>query len=96
MKLRDASELCDWQVLLNSNSSNYLDQSDEVQVRSVSSIELQSSYHDQEGNYNSDLALLVLDKPVEVHSYVLPVCLDWPKKHNIEDRVGDIGIVVGK
>lgn len=84
------------QVLLGSNSSNYLEQNSDAQARSVTQVKVQSSYHDHEGNYNSDLALLILNETVEINSYVLPACLDWKNKHNIEDRVGEIGMVVGK
>lgn len=82
--------------MLGSNSSNYLQQGTDTQVRSVSRIEVQTSYHDQEGNYNSDMALLILSKAVEINSDVLPACLDWPNKHNIDGRVGEIGMVVGE
>lgn len=65
-------------------------------MRDVDRIVLQDSYQDFEGNYGSDLALLILKKPAIINSHVLPACIDWSNKFDITQRVGDIGLVAGK
>lgn len=61
----------------------------------VERIELQTSYQDHEGNYNSDVALLILKTQVSINSYVLPACIDWTNSVDVSSRIGEIGLASG-
>ena len=62
----------------------------------VEKVDLQDSYQDHEGNYNSDVALLILKKPVRINSLVRPACIDWENSLDASLRSGEIGLVSGK
>lgn len=61
----------------------------------VEKIDSQDSYQDHEGNYNSDVALLILKKPVMINSLVRPACIDWENTLDVSLRSGEIGLVSG-
>ncbi|XP_015117131.1 modular serine protease [Diachasma alloeum] len=84
-------------VVLAGFSSNFtLDESDEdTQIFDVSRIEVQRAYHDHEGNYGSDLAIIVLNKPALINSRVNPVCLNWSPESDVSFRGGEMGLVAG-
>ena len=84
-----------FQVALASYSSNFTDHDENTQIMDPERIELQDSYQDHEGNYNSDVALLILKKPVTINSLVRPVCIDWENTLNTSQRSGEIGLVSG-
>ncbi|XP_046487883.1 modular serine protease-like [Neodiprion pinetum] len=93
---------CVWQsdvdllkVVLCGFSSDFDGQGEDTQVFDVENIELQYSYQDREGNYGSDLAILVLKKPVVINSCVKPVCIDWTDANDVVQRDGAIGLVIG-
>lgn len=56
-------------------SSNLTEAEEDAQVIDVESIRLQSAYQDHEGNYGSDIALLILKAAVTIGSTVSPACL---------------------
>lgn len=82
-------------VLLASLSSNFSDQSSYTQIHDVTEIIIQDSYLDQQGNYGSDIAILILKKSAKLGPDVLPACIDWQGKFEISKRVGDIAIISG-
>ncbi|XP_043667909.1 modular serine protease-like isoform X4 [Vespula pensylvanica] len=47
-----------------------------AQVFDIDKIEIQNSYQDHEGNYASDIALLILKMPVKINELVRPACID--------------------
>lgn len=52
------------------------------------------SYQDVGGNYNGDLALLLLKRPAELSATVSPVCIDWGQKYlDVHLKEGNAGIV---
>lgn len=46
-------------------------------------------YNDVSGNYANDIALVVLDKFIEFHSYIVPICL--PQNLHYEEKTVPIG-----
>ena len=82
-------------VQLAGFSSNFTDRSEETQVFEVERIEMQNAYQDHEGNYGSDLAILILERPALINSQVRPVCLDSSNLIDVADRSGEIGLVAG-
>lgn len=83
-------------VVLGGYSSDFNNQGEDAQVFGVKNIELQYSYQDHEGNYGSDLALLILERPVIINSNVRPACIDWDNDNDVVQRNGEIGLVSGK
>lgn len=83
-------------VVLGSYSSEFESQGDTAQIFGVEKIEIQDSYQDQEGNYGSDLALLLLDKPAVINSAVRPACVDWTNANDVARRNGAVGLVSGR
>ena len=84
------------QIVLASNSSNFDTQGEEVQIRDVEKIEIEETYNDFEGNYNSDLAVFILKERVTVSERTLPVCVDFRNEYDLSERAGEIGIAAGK
>ncbi|XP_052744044.1 CLIP domain-containing serine protease HP8-like [Bicyclus anynana] len=65
-----------------------------VQDRNIKSIKSHSQYNKPE--YHNDLALVVLDKPVQLNDYVLPICL--PRREQLTPaavRLGEPLVVAG-
>ncbi|KAB0794062.1 hypothetical protein PPYR_13682 [Photinus pyralis] len=62
----------------------------------VSTIVIQPHYQDVTGNYGSDLAILILNRMVELSEYIKPVCIDWNDKDftRFLDN-GTLGMIVG-
>lgn len=85
-------------VILAGFSSNFtLDQQDErTQIRQVVTVQLQQAYQDHEGNYGSDLAIIILDKPAVLSSTVSPVCLEWTVVSDEPQGMEEMGLVAGK
>lgn len=53
-------------------------------------------YNDLAGYYSDDIALLVLDKHIEFHSFIVPICL--PQNLQYEEKavpVGWVGVTAG-
>jgi len=69
-----------------------------AQIYDVERIELQDAYQDFENNYNSDIALLILKKPVTINSIVKPACVPWRSDATLMEsqRNGEFGLVAGK
>ncbi|XP_034952205.1 modular serine protease-like [Chelonus insularis] len=84
-------------VIFNGFSSNFtINEFDEnAQIRQVSSIKLQQAYQDHEGNYGSDIAILILTEPVILTANIKPICLNWSPESDISLRILDIGLVAG-
>ncbi|XP_011502562.1 PREDICTED: prolow-density lipoprotein receptor-related protein 1-like [Ceratosolen solmsi marchali] len=82
-------------VLLDSNSSNFTNQNKETQIRDIDRIELHGSYQDYEGNYGSDLALLIFKNPALINPRVLPACIDWSSRYDVTQRIGEVGFIAG-
>ncbi|KAK0081043.1 hypothetical protein PV325_012899 [Microctonus aethiopoides] len=79
-------------------TSNYtIDEQDKTtQIRNVDKIELQNTYQDHEGNYGSDIAILILNDSVIINSNVRPACLSkWPASSDISFRTDEMGLVAG-
>lgn len=86
-------------VVLGGYSSNFTqDIADEqTQLFEIFNIELHNAYHDHEGNYGSDIAALILDRPATMSSRIKPVCLDWSAGSDVSLRKnGEMGLVAGK
>ncbi|XP_070522387.1 modular serine protease-like [Cardiocondyla obscurior] len=68
-----------------------------AQVIDVESIELQSAYQDHESNYGSDIALLILRRPVVVNLAVGPVCVPRNSDAILHEyqQTGGLGLVAG-
>jgi hypothetical protein len=84
------------QVLLDSNSSEYSNQNKETQIQDIDQIIIHNSYQDHEGNYGSDLAILIFKNPAIIHSRVLPACIDWSNQYDVTQRIGEVGFVAGE
>lgn len=84
-------------VVFSGFSSNYTmnEQNTETQILKVSDIKIQQMYRDHEGNYGSDLAILILDEPVIITTNVKPVCLDWRAGSDVSLRSEEMGLVTG-
>ncbi|XP_024941719.1 modular serine protease isoform X2 [Cephus cinctus] len=82
-------------VALAAYSSNFSNLGGDAQILNVERIEVQDSYQDHEGNYGSDLALLILNKPPVINSVISPACIDWINTQDVSQRIGDIGLVTG-
>ncbi|XP_074108381.1 modular serine protease-like [Cotesia typhae] len=84
-------------VIFAGFSSNFTldEQNMETQIIGVSEIKIQQMYRDHEGNYGSDLAILILDKPVTITNNVKPVCLDWRVTSDVSLRSEEMGLVAG-
>jgi len=69
-----------------------------AQVYDVERIELQDAYQDYESNYGSDIALLILKRPVTIDSIVRPVCVPWRSDAALMEsqKSGELGLVAGK
>ncbi|XP_071442334.1 modular serine protease-like [Hetaerina americana] len=67
-----------------------------TQMKELKEIIMNPSYLDKQGNYDSDIALLVLSTPVILTAVAQPVCLDWDMLHvNYDLSAQSIGTVVG-
>ncbi|KAI4480244.1 hypothetical protein M0804_010242 [Polistes exclamans] len=68
-----------------------------VQIFDIDKIEIQSSYQDHEGNYASDIALIILKMPVKINQFVRPVCVDLKSDQTLLDawKNGESGFVAG-
>lgn len=75
-------------VTLGKFYSDYYKFEDGAQIRSVASIIRQPLYQDIIGNFGSDIAILVTDKPVQFSAFVRPICIDW----NLNDIVDHLSI----
>ncbi|KAL2726982.1 modular serine protease-like isoform X1 [Vespula squamosa] len=78
--------------------SNTLDNVEaNVQVLDIDKIEIQNSYQDHEGNYASDIALLILKMPVKINEIVRPACIDLQSDFTLVEaqKNGDSGFVAG-
>lgn len=60
----------------------------------VAQIIIHSDYKRQRESYDADIAVLVMEKPVEFNEYIRPVCL-WSGSSNIQHVEGLKGTVVG-
>lgn len=60
----------------------------------VQQIFIHADYKRQRGSYDADIAVLVMEKPVEFTRFVRPICL-WPSERNSADVEGENGTVVG-
>lgn len=89
------SEAKDLKIILNGNSSDFYKQSVDTRVAEIDKIRVQESYQDYLGNYNSDIAILILSKPVKIDAKVLPACLDWNNRRDVSQRVGEVGFAAG-
>jgi len=69
-----------------------------AQVYDVERIELQDAYQDYESNYGSDIALIILKRPVTIDSIVRPVCLPWRSEAALMEsqKTSELGLVAGK
>lgn len=83
-------------VTLNGNSSDLENQNLDARVVEVAKIQVQDSYQDYLGNYNSDIAILVLSEAAKIDSKVVPACLDWRNRLDVSQRIGEVGLVTGK
>ncbi|KAK2584068.1 hypothetical protein KPH14_006515 [Odynerus spinipes] len=78
--------------------ANDLDNIEEnAQILDIDRIEIQNSYQDHEGNYASDIALIILKMPVEINNAVRPACVDLQSDYALLEaqRNGDSGFVAG-
>ncbi|XP_015191015.1 PREDICTED: uncharacterized protein LOC107074068 [Polistes dominula] len=79
--------------------SNTLNETLQVnaQVFEIDKIEIQNSYQDHEGNYGSDIALLILKIAVKINNVVRPVCVDLQSDLTLLEawKNGDSGFVAG-
>lgn len=78
-------------------SSDLSQMGENAQVIDVESVELQNAYQDHESNYGSDIALLILKRPVTINSVVGPVCVPWHSDTILLEyqRNGGLGLVAG-
>lgn len=70
-----------------------------VQTFKVATIDVYDQYRDYEGLFVSDIAVVVLEKPIIFQSYIKPVCVDFNLKGNqryvvsgIQGRVAGWGL----
>lgn len=96
---------CVWKTLANTVrvalgilSSDLKIAESNVQMHDVESIELQSAYQDYESNYGSDIALLILKRPVTINSIVRPVCIPWHSDAALVEaqKTEGFGLAAGK
>lgn len=74
-----------------------------AQKYKVSSIKIYDQYMDYEGLYVSDIAVVLLDKPIIFQSYIKPICVDYSLKGNqryvvsgIQGRVAGWGLTASQ
>uniref|UniRef100_A0A1B6E6T3 Peptidase S1 domain-containing protein n=1 Tax=Clastoptera arizonana TaxID=38151 RepID=A0A1B6E6T3_9HEMI len=63
-----------------------------IKIRNIITPEV---YQDQEGNYGSDIAILILQRPVSMSAYIRPACLPWLNLSHIYPNPGEIVTVAG-
>lgn len=78
-------------VTIASRTSNYT--SEIPRSYDVQTIHIQESYQDQEGNYASDIAIIVLKNSGAQNK--MPACINWDDDFNILERTGDVGYIAG-
>ncbi|KAG8239183.1 hypothetical protein J437_LFUL018923 [Ladona fulva] len=67
-----------------------------TQIKEIKEFLIPPTYLDSKGNYESDVALIVLISPVILTSVAQPVCLDWDMRTvNIDLSHQSVGTVVG-
>lgn len=65
-----------------------------AQVREVKEIVTQPLYQDKNGNYGSDLSILVLNEPIHLSPSIHPACIDLNLKNiNYQLQEGNLGLV---
>ncbi|KAI5707007.1 hypothetical protein M8J75_013386 [Diaphorina citri] len=52
----------------------------------VSEIKVPFSYSDKQGNYGSDIALLLTATPFEFNDFTRPICVDWANKLDLRSN----------
>lgn len=58
----------------------------------VAEIKIPHSYTDQQGNYGSDIAILLLNSSLQFSDLLQPICVDWEEKLDFSDNsVGKVG-----
>lgn len=58
----------------------------------VAEIKIPHSYTDQQGNYGSDIAILLLNSSLQFSELLQPICVDWEEKLDFSDNsVGKVG-----
>lgn len=79
-------------------SSDLSKAGENAQVIDVESIELQNTYQDHEGNYGSDIALLILKRAIIVNSIVGPVCIPRHSDAALVEAQenGRLGLIAGE
>ncbi|KAG7200973.1 hypothetical protein KM043_003330 [Ampulex compressa] len=84
-------------VALGLSSVELAEAGDEVQLLDVADIRLQETYQDHEGNYGSDLAILILRRAAAINSRVAPACVDLRSDLALVEarESGRLGLVVG-
>ncbi|XP_046386810.1 modular serine protease-like [Ischnura elegans] len=94
---------CVWEVktdamvaALGKYHRDYTRRQELTQIKELKEIIMNPSYLDRQGNYESDIALLVLSSPVTLTAVAQPVCLDWDDlRENLDLSPPSIGTVVG-
>ncbi|CAH1709698.1 unnamed protein product [Aphis gossypii] len=66
-----------------------------TQMMNVEKVYLNEYYRGEDGFYNNDIAVIVLENRISISSAVAPVCVDWAKIHNNNIRNGIEGKIVG-
>ncbi|KAK3917276.1 Coagulation factor IX [Frankliniella fusca] len=66
-----------------------------VQRRNVTRLFPHPRYRGTRRNYADDVAILELDRPIEVNAYVLPICVDFLSNRGPSLQENSVGKVVG-
>lgn len=73
--------ISDIQIGLGKLRSAFSAREDYTQMIAVNKILVQTLYQDTTGNYGSDIAIIVLDKPAKLSQFIRIACLDWDLQH---------------